>query len=280
MRAFTNGSSILEIVPASGSLAGLSSSSIVPIGAIDVVLHARHRGDEVEIELALEPLLHDLHVQQPEKAAAEAEAESGGCFGLVVERGIVELKLFERVAESLVLRGVRGIESREHHRVDILVAGQGLPRRVALGGERVADAQAADVLQARDHVADLTGAERLGGAHRRREEADLLRLEARPLRHRPQRLDIGLGRIEHRVTRARFLHRAHVGDDEADFAGPEGVGFDLAQLIVADLRHLVRLPRSGGEANLHPGLEHAVDHAHTRHCAAIAIVVRVVDQRA
>ena len=33
------------------------------------------RGDDVEVELALQPLLHDLHVQQAEEAAAEAEAE-------------------------------------------------------------------------------------------------------------------------------------------------------------------------------------------------------------
>jgi hypothetical protein len=70
----------------------------------DVVLHARDGGDEIEVELALEPLLHDLHVEETEEAAAEAEAEGGGGLGLVLERRVVELELLERVAEVLVLR--------------------------------------------------------------------------------------------------------------------------------------------------------------------------------
>ena len=39
----------------------------------------------LEVELALEPLADDLHVQQPEEAAAEAEAERAGRLRLVGE---------------------------------------------------------------------------------------------------------------------------------------------------------------------------------------------------
>ena len=39
------------------------------------VTHARRRGDQVDIELALEPLLNDLHVEETQEAAAEAEAK-------------------------------------------------------------------------------------------------------------------------------------------------------------------------------------------------------------
>ena len=130
-------------------------------------------------------------MQQAEEAAAEAEAERLRRLGLVEERGVVQLQPLERVAQLRVVVRVGREEPREDHRLDVLVAGQRLGGRRALGGERVADAQAADVLQAGDHVADLAGAERLGGAHRRREEAELLRLEARALRHRAQRLARG-----------------------------------------------------------------------------------------
>ena len=41
----------------------------------DVVLHRRRGREQVEVELALEPLLDDLHVQQAEEPDAEAEAE-------------------------------------------------------------------------------------------------------------------------------------------------------------------------------------------------------------
>ena len=45
------------------------------IGAVHAVFDAGRGGDQGEVELALEALLDDLHVQQAEEAAAEAEAE-------------------------------------------------------------------------------------------------------------------------------------------------------------------------------------------------------------
>ena len=72
----THGSAIASISPASGSCAGLSTAtSPRPLVQRDLVLDRRRRGDEVEVELALQPLLDDLHVQQAQEAAAEAEAQ-------------------------------------------------------------------------------------------------------------------------------------------------------------------------------------------------------------
>ena len=42
-----------------------------------LVLAGGGRGDQLQVELTLEALLHDLHVQEAEEAAAEAEAEGG-----------------------------------------------------------------------------------------------------------------------------------------------------------------------------------------------------------
>src|SRR4051812_36695416 len=42
----------------------------------DFIAHAGSGGDEVKIELALQALLDDFHVEQAEKAATEAETES------------------------------------------------------------------------------------------------------------------------------------------------------------------------------------------------------------
>ena len=63
----------------------------------------RGGGDQLKVELALQPLLDDLHVEQAEKAAAEAEAEGERGLGLVGEGGIIQLELGQRVAQLLVL---------------------------------------------------------------------------------------------------------------------------------------------------------------------------------
>ena len=115
----------------------------------DLVDHARRGGDQVLVELALQPLLHDLHVQQAQEAAAKAEAQCLAHFGLVVQRRIVELELLQRVAQRVVLAGLGRIEPGEHLRLDFLEAGQRLGR----GGGRAAGAG----LDQRDGVADLGG---------------------------------------------------------------------------------------------------------------------------
>ena len=124
---------------------------------LDAVGDGRGGHDQIEVELALQPLADDLHVQQAEEAAAEAEAERQRGLGLVEERTVVQLQPLERVAELRVLVGIGREEPGEDHRLDFLVAGHRLGGGSLLGRERVADAKLRDVLQPRDHVADLAG---------------------------------------------------------------------------------------------------------------------------
>jgi len=65
--------------------------------------------------LAFQPLLHDLHVQHAEEAAAEAEAQGVGADGLEGEGRVVELQLLQRVAQVRNLRGRAGEKVREDH---------------------------------------------------------------------------------------------------------------------------------------------------------------------
>ena len=55
------------------------------IGACDAIAHAGRRRDERKLKLTLETFLNDVHVQQPEEAAPEAETERRRGFGLIKE---------------------------------------------------------------------------------------------------------------------------------------------------------------------------------------------------
>src|SRR5690606_40671917 len=70
-------------------------------------------GDEVEIEMTLEPLLHDLEMEQPQEAAAEAETECGRRLRLVLEARVVEAQLGQAVAQILVICRVDRKRSEE-----------------------------------------------------------------------------------------------------------------------------------------------------------------------
>ena len=49
----------------------------------DFIHHGRRGGDDVHVEFALEPLLHDFHVQQTEKPATKTKAKRLGYFRLI-----------------------------------------------------------------------------------------------------------------------------------------------------------------------------------------------------
>ena len=53
----------------------------VAVLVVDEIAYVGHGGDDVHVELAVEALLHDFHVEQSEETAAEAEAEGNGTFG-------------------------------------------------------------------------------------------------------------------------------------------------------------------------------------------------------
>ena len=87
------GSRISSTRDRSGSFDGFSISSTRAVAHQDLVDDGRRRRDQVHVVLALEPLLHDVHVQQAEEAAAEAEAQRLRDFGLVVQRASLSFSL-------------------------------------------------------------------------------------------------------------------------------------------------------------------------------------------
>ena len=95
---------------------------------VDVVLDRRRRGDELEVELALEPLLDDLHVEEAEKPAAEAEPERHRALRLVGERGVVEVELLEGLAQERVVLAADRVDAREDQALGLLVPGERLRR--------------------------------------------------------------------------------------------------------------------------------------------------------
>ena len=99
-----------------------------------MVLDRRRRGDQVEVELALEALLDDLHVEQAEEAAAEPEPERDRALRLVGEARVVEVQLLERVAQQRVVLAGDRVDAGEHEALGRLVAGE---RLASPGGRAV-----------------------------------------------------------------------------------------------------------------------------------------------
>src|SRR5271165_1379953 len=155
------------------------------IGQRDLVAHAGRGGDEVKLVLPLQPLLDDLHVQQPEEAAAKAEAKRSGALRLEEEGRIVEAQLLEGVAQQRVLVRVDGIETREDHRLDVLKARKLGRRRARLIGDGVADLGVGDILDVRYQEADFASGEFLDLDRFGRQHAHRLDVEGLAVRHEP-----------------------------------------------------------------------------------------------
>ena len=187
--------------------AGLCNSVGAAVAEMDLVDDARRRRDEVEIELALETLLDDLEVQEPEEAAAEAEAEGGARLHLVGEAGVVEAELAHGGTQILELGGVDREKAAEHHRLHRLEAGQGGRRRPPVFGDGVADARVGDLLDGGVEEADLAGAELADFRHLGAEDADAVDVVGGARAHH---LD-GHAPLEHAVDDAHEHDDAEIG---------------------------------------------------------------------
>src|SRR5205823_2562843 len=76
-----------------GHLRGRVNLDDLAIGSRHAVADAGRGRNQVQVELAFESLLHDLHVQESEEAATKAEAERDRRLRLVEEGGVVEAEL-------------------------------------------------------------------------------------------------------------------------------------------------------------------------------------------
>ena len=201
--------------------------------------HAGCGGDQVLVELALQTLLHDLHMQQPQKAAAKTKAQRLADFGLVMQRGVVELELFQRIAQRFVLAGFRRVEARKDLRLDFLETGQrlggGKSRTAGTRldhGHGVADLGGLQLLDAGDHKTDFAGFERLARLGVRRENAELLGVVKRLSGHQLDAIALGQTPVHH----AHQHDHAHIGVVPAvdDHGAQRAVGLALGRRNAGD----------------------------------------------
>ena len=157
------------------------------VGGLHLVLHGGRRKDQIEAVLALQTLLHDLHVQQPEETHPIAKAQRGGRFRLVDHRRVRQPQLVEPVAQVLEVGAAGRVEPGEDHRLGLAIAGQRLGPLASAQRHRVADADIAHVLEPRRDIADVARGQDRQRAQLRREAAHLHRLEATIGRREAQR---------------------------------------------------------------------------------------------
>ena len=220
--ARTLGSRTSAILPPGNSL-GLVTVMLGAVVHRDVVDDVGLGRDEVEVELALEPLADDLEVQQAEEAAAEAEAERHRGLGLVDERGVVELELVEGLAQVGVVGAVeRDTGPRRPSAWGRCSRRAPSARRLGRVGDGVADPGLAHVLHAGDEVADLADAQALAGHRLGGDDADLEQLVGGPRRHHHD----ALARVEVAVDDPDVGDDAAVGvvDRVEDHRAGRGVG--------------------------------------------------------
>ena len=142
-----------------------------PVGEQQLIDDGRGAGDEIEVVLALQALLHDVHVQQPQESATKSETQRRRHLGLEMQRRIVELELLERIAELLVVVGTDGEHSCKDARLHLLESCERLFGRVVLQGNGVAHRGSVDFLDAGHDESDFPRVQGLSGHGLGREAA-------------------------------------------------------------------------------------------------------------
>ena len=153
------------------------------IGQRDLVANAGRGSDEVEVVLALQPLLDNLQMEQPEESTAESKPQRHGTLRLEGEAGVVEPQLFKRIAQHRVLMRVHGIQPGEDHALDVFKARQRLGTGTLDLGDGVAHLGVGDVFDCRDEEPDLSGRKLIQRHWLGRHDAHGVHFELTSVRH-------------------------------------------------------------------------------------------------
>ena len=105
---------------------GVVHFNYIKVGLGHLIDDTRVRRNHIEIILAANTLLDDLHMQQAQKATAETKPQRYRIFRLVDEGRVVEAQLAHAGFQLIVIAGVDRVNAAEHHRTDLLVARQHL----------------------------------------------------------------------------------------------------------------------------------------------------------
>ena len=150
-----------------------------------LIYYAWACGNKVQIEFPFKAFLNYFHVQQAQKAAAEAKAQRHGGFRLIGQRCVVKLELIKGVAQVLIVRAVGGIYAAEHHGVCLLIAGQSFLGGVVRICYGIAHLSLRHALYGGGYIAYLARRERIRRQQPRCEHAHLGNVELAPCRHVP-----------------------------------------------------------------------------------------------
>ena len=123
----------------------------------DLIDHRRRSGDQIQVVLALQAFLDDLHMEHAQKAASKPESQGGGCLGLEMQRRIIQTQFLQGIAQVLVIVAADRIKTREHPRLDLFESGQACGAGAIGQGHRVPHRGAIDFLDAGNQETHLAG---------------------------------------------------------------------------------------------------------------------------
>ena len=153
------------------------------VAQLHFVDHRGRGGDQVHVELALQPFLHDLHMQQPEETATKTKTQCLRYFWLVLQGRVIQLQLLQRVAQCFILVRLHREQPGEHLRLHLLEARQGRSSGLVHQRDGVTDLGIFQLLDTRNDKTHLPRRQRFTRLRLGREYTDVFDEMLRTGRH-------------------------------------------------------------------------------------------------
>ena len=96
----------------------------ITISAENFINYVRRSCNQRQIIFAFQTFFNNVHVQKPQKAAAEAKAKRYWSFRFKYQRSIIKLQFFQRIAQIIIIGIFYRIQAAVYHRSGLAVAGQ------------------------------------------------------------------------------------------------------------------------------------------------------------
>ena len=151
------------------------------IAHIDVIHHARRRGDQLDIVFAFHPVADHLKVQQAQEATAETKAQRRRGFHLKAKGRIIQRQLVDRITQVFKFGTINREQAAEHHWLRRFKARQHLFGALLLMGDGIAHTGVAHLFDRGGQETNLARPQLLDHFHLGTEDADAVHMVGRAI---------------------------------------------------------------------------------------------------
>ena len=137
---------------------------LLPFLCMHDIRNVRYSSYHIHIELTIQTLLNNLHMQQAQETATEPKTQRGGTLRLESQGSVVQLQFLQWRTKVLEILAINWIDTGEDHRLHLLKTGDRVFSRARHMSDRITDTHLPGRLDTGNDISYVSRPDLLTGA--------------------------------------------------------------------------------------------------------------------